>query len=208
MDQTATRQATAAEWKGFTLAELEQFGVQRTLEGIEVPYFTRDGQRYRHKLFLPDGRTTWVGESKPQIPYGLDTLRHGGRTIILTEGESDALALRLAYPTLPVLGIPGASSWRSGWRIYVADFPVVYLSFDGDTAGDGLTDAVWSDLPAARRVQLPRGCDTRDVLQRLDKKAYRVLLEDAAHRSAMATAIEVSAATGKRRAEIEKAMAR
>jgi DNA primase len=171
-------------WKGFALADLAQFGIQPTLEGIEIPYFTRDGQRYRHKLCRHDGSTQWLGASKPQIPYGCETIReHGGSTAILTEGESDALALRLAYPTVPVLGIPGASSWQAAWKRVLHGFEVIYLSFDGDEAGDRLADSVMRDIPAARLLAIPRGFDTRDVLQVCGKPAYRVLLEEAAARA-------------------------
>lgn len=166
-------------WKGFDLDQLARFGVRLDRDCVIVPYYARDGQHYRDRVFGLSGGNWWAGERRPLIPYGLEDLRRGGDALILTEGESDALALRLAFPRVRVLGLPGASSWRSEWAIYTDDFRRVYLSFDADRAGEKLTRAVREDLPDARIVDLPSGADTRDVIQRLGKAAYRVLVEAA-----------------------------
>jgi DNA primase len=153
--------------------------VRRTPEGIVVPYFARIGERYREKLFPGDGscKTRWLGPSKPQIPYGLEDLRLGNDVVILTEGESDTLALRLAFPTVTAIGIPGASAWRPEWRVYLEDFRRIYLSFDADRAGRELLDAVKADVPEYRSILLPEGADTRDFLQLLGRRAYKVLVD-------------------------------
>jgi DNA primase len=190
-------------WKGFQLRELIPFGVQQTLEGVRIPYLTREGKVYRHKLFAPDGANRWLGASKPAIPYGLETLNSAGKAVILTEGESCALALRLAYPRTAVLGLPGATSWQTPWRSYLAPYPAIYMSFDGDKAGDQLTNSVWKDLPEARRVHIPSGFDTRDVLQVLGKEAYRILLEDAIAGANFREAVRTSAASLERVRRVE-----
>lgn len=170
-------------WKGFTLTQLEQFGVRHEREGIVLPYFARTGERYREKLFTADGSTRYLGRSKPQIPYGLEQLGEDlpHEAIVLTEGESDALALRLAFPSAIVLGLPGASSWRTEWRTYIEDFGRIYLSFDADRAGRELLDTVKQDITEYRPILLPDGADTRDVIQRLGKRAYKVLVDVADH---------------------------
>ena len=110
----------------------------------------------------------------------LQTLSYGGSTALIAEGESDAWTLRAAFPHCPILGLPGASSWKPEWTRLLDCFPVIYLSFDSDHAGRALTDAVWPSLPWARRVQLPRGLDTRDVLQlHGGVEEYERLLDDA-----------------------------
>lgn len=170
-----------------------------------VPYFNRTGERYREKLYAADGGTRWLGRSKPQIPYGLEDLARGGESMVLTEGESDALALRLAYPKAIVLGLPGASSWRSEWRVYLEDFRRVYLSFDGDRAGYELLNAVKQDVPHYRAILLPDGADTRDVIQQLGKAAYELLVEEAdrAYEQRRASAATTSAV--KRRQAVDRA---
>lgn len=170
-------------WKGFALEDLKPFGYRKGQHGIELPYLTREGKVYRWKLF-PSNReykARWVGDSKPQIPYGLETLAQGlegDGPLLLTEGESDAIALRLAFPKLAILGIPGASSWKDEWTPILEDFRVVYLSFDADPAGDSLAASVRISRPDARIIRLPDRADTRDILQRLGKKSYLALIEE------------------------------
>lgn len=168
-------------YKGFTRSHLEwAYSVRFTDEGVVVPYFTQDGSSYREKLMSPEGKAVrWLGESSAQVPYGLETLGHPRPVAFLTEGESCAWALRAAYPQTPILGLPGASSWRPEWAGLLEETPVIYLSFDADPAGHKLTDAVWPSLPWARRVKLPAGTDTRDVLQGRGLAAYNRLLRDA-----------------------------
>lgn len=146
---------------------------------MEVPYFTRDRKRYRTKLFPWSGepRSRWLGASKPQLPYGLWRLPPSGDAVILTEGESDTIALTLAFPTVPVLGLPGSASWQTEWWSYIADFRRIYLSFDGDRPGRELLDAVKADVPGYRAVLLPDGADTRSLLQLLGRRAYKVLVD-------------------------------
>lgn len=146
---------------------------------MEVPYFTQDRQHYRTKRFPWSGepRSLWLGPSKPQLPYGLWRLPREGDAVILTEGESDTIALALAFPKVPVLGLPGSGSWQREWWGYVADYRRVYLSFDADRGGRELFDAVKADVPEYRQVLLPEGADTRAFLQLLGRVAYKVLIE-------------------------------
>lgn len=168
-------------YKGFTSGHLEShFGVRFAKEGVVVPYREKSGETHREKLFSPEGEAKcWLGDPKEQVAYGLETLSHGGLVAFLTEGESCAWALRAEFPRTPVLGLPGASSWKPGWAELVREFQIIYMSFDGDAAGEKLTDTVWPYLPWARRVKLPEGSDTRDILQLKGGEAYERLLRDA-----------------------------
>lgn len=173
--------APAAEkrWKGFTRKQLEAFGIRSTAAGMEIPYFTREGQHYRTKLFPWSGepRSRWLGASKPQIPFALQRLALGGGALIVTEGESCTIAASLAFPTVPVIGLPGSRSWKPNWATHFEGFERIYLSFDADTAGLALLDRVKADVPNYRMIDLPKGADTRDLLQRLGADAYRVLVD-------------------------------
>jgi DNA primase len=175
--------ADEPRWKGFRLSTLQRFGIEVYPDETRIPYLTRDGQHYRTKLIRRDGQR-WDGPSKPLIPYGAETLKCGragmtfeSRAIYVTEGESDALALRCAFPGSAVLGIPGASAWKPEWAELLKDFDFVYLSFDADRAGKGLLEAVKRDVPNYRPVLLPDGADTRDVLQQLGRRAFNSLAE-------------------------------
>lgn len=198
-------------YKGFSRTHLEAaFSVRFTDESVAVPYFEETGAVHREKEFTVTGKARqWLGETKPQIPYGLETLSvhppidpvdelTKGATAFLTEGESCAWALRSVFPANPVLGLPGSGSWQREWRGWLLPFPVIYLSFDADVAGTNLLDAVWSDLPWARRVKLPDGLDTRDVLQlHGGLSAYERLLDDADRIAGLTRTILKAAAKAK-----------
>lgn len=168
--------------KGFTRTHLEDFfGVRFSEDGVTVPYLTVNGELHREKLFSAEGKPLcWLGDAKPQIPYGLETLSYGGECAFMTEGESCSWAVRTCFPRTPVIGLPGASSWRPEWARLLKRFPVIYMSFDADEAGTGLLDTVWPTLAWGRRLKLPEGSDTRDLIQLgggVEK--YERLLDDA-----------------------------
>lgn len=160
-----------------------------------MPYFTTKRKHWRTKLFTASGEppSVWLGPSKAQIPYGLWRFPGEGDAVVLCEGESDTLAFALAFPKVPVLGLPGSQSWKPEWAPLFEPFNRIYLSFDGDPAGDGrilpdkraikrehsLVGRVTVDLPQARPLLLPDHADTRDILQLLGRSAYRVLIETA-----------------------------
>jgi hypothetical protein len=155
-------------FKGFTGGHLEAaFEVSFTNESAMVPYRDAAGEPTREKVLSLAGLHPpfWRGEKRPQTLYGLETLALGGECAFITEGESCSWALRATFPTTPVLGVPGASSWKVEWAALLAEFPVIYLSFDPDKAGDELLESVWRTLPWARRIKLPPGLDTRDLIQ-------------------------------------------
>lgn len=180
--------APGPTWKGFRVEDLKRrFQVGTTGRGFVVPYLTESGGLYREKLIPRRGKDMqWLGESKPQHPYGLETLRLGGLVAILAEGESDCWALRIAFPHMPIIGLPGASTWKPEWAAHLSRFLVVYMSFDGDDAGRRLVNAVWPDLGSrARWVRTPNGYDTRDVLQSYGLDVYTAMLRDADHGAAV-----------------------
>ncbi len=146
--------AAPSEWKGIPAKQLAAGSASASpASRSSCPTSPRQASSTERKrsAFAPASgacRTIWLGDHKPQIPYGLETLKLGGQRCFLTEGESDSWALRLAYQRTPVLGIPGASSWQREWAQLLDRFDAVYMSFDGDDAGRQLTDRVWADLAA------------------------------------------------------------
>lgn len=156
-------------------------------------YYTVERKHWRTKLFPTSGEppSRWLGPSKAQIPYGLWRFPGEGDAVVLCEGESDTIAFALAFPKVPVLGLPGSQSWKPEWAPLLEPFKRIYLSFDGDPAGDGrilpdkraikrehsLVGRVTADLPQARPLMLPDYADTRDILQLLGRSAFKVLIE-------------------------------
>jgi DNA primase len=105
-------------------------------------------------------------------------------------------------PAVAALGIPGSSSWKSGWLAAIDSFERVYLSFDPDEAGRKLAEAVMADVPKARYVQLPAGADTRAFLQRCGRPAYLDLLRGAEAVYRMRRAVNVGAEACRRAQKI------
>lgn len=215
----ATETEQQQRWKGFTHQQLQAFGARHTARGVEVPYFTARRKLWRTKLFTRSGepRSLWLGPSKEQIPYGLWRFPREGDAVVICEGESDTIAFALAFPKVPVLGVPGSQSWKSDWVRLFTGFRRVYLSFDGDPAGDGrpmpdkrsipysqsLTGRVKADLPHARALMLPDHADTRDILQLLGIDAYKVLIETADRWFESERATEAVNEAFRRRREVE-----
>lgn len=187
-------------WKGIPSQTLQRFGVSEGIIGWRVPYYDRQGALYRLKLFpfegeeCSSGPARWLGKSKPQIPYGAWRLAKADRKlIILTEGESDTLALATYLPRICALGVPGSNAWKPGWAGVLREFDRVFLSFDGDKPGRDLADRVLAEVPQARTVLLPDGADTRALLQALGTDAYVSLLHAAEATRRVSYAIDGSA---------------
>ena len=101
-------------------------------KGIKIPYMDENeniiATRYRgeNKTFR------WEKNSKI-IPYGLNRLAHNMYDyIILVEGESDTQSLALAG--LPVLGVPGATMFKTEWIRYLRG-KKIYIHNENDTGG-------------------------------------------------------------------------
>jgi 5S rRNA maturation endonuclease (ribonuclease M5) len=102
------------------------------------------------------------------------------RALLIAEGESDALALRAAFQVeWDVLGLPGATSWRSEWRDHVAPYDFVYVLADGDEAGRRLAWRIRHDIAHARICDMPDGEDARSLIQRQSPGCVQALLESA-----------------------------
>ena len=106
-----------ATFKGFGADDLlEHFGVCRIIDpthgdGWVIPYRTVNDQLYREKLIRLGGAARWLGPSRPQIPYGLETLRFGGPSGVRRGGR----VLRLvAEASLP----PDPGAWNT-WSLLV-----------------------------------------------------------------------------------------
>lgn len=166
-------------WKGISYLVLEQAGFEFVGDLVALPYRQPDGTVHNRRIIAPSGRCWWEATGLEVIPFGLETLPPESEArewaLLLTEGESDALATREHFAGVTadspvrgwcVLGMPGAGTWRPAWRRWLAPFPLVYLLGDGDEAGRNLNARVKRDAPWARSLWLPEGEDVRSILQK------------------------------------------
>jgi hypothetical protein len=193
----------AVDWKGLDAATLLEAGIERDVRGVvRVPYRYASGAEANAKLFAPNGRSCWERRGLGLMLFGLELLppadARSSSSVMLLEGESDALAVRGAiteWRGQPVyaLGVPGASSWHHEWRDHLLGFARVYVAPDGDAAGQAMLARIWRDVSGARWVRMPLGEDTRSIIQQpagadrfceLVKAADRAAAEWVAFRSA------------------------
>ena len=169
-----------AERKGLSLATLQAAGVEERVGKfgdalVAIPYRNADGQVIRTKLRTQKG-TFWDRDGEGAPLYGQDVLAQAPITapVIIVEGESDCHAGW--QHGLCVVGLPGASQWRSDYAPLLSGREV-YVWQEPDEGGATLVAAVAKDLPKAkviREVQL-EGTPVKDLCdlhQRLDREAF------------------------------------
>lgn len=113
------------------------------------PYY-RGSELVAYKVReLPKTFST-IGEFKDVLLFGQNCFPSGGKRIVVTEGEFDAMAVATAYAEKgtiwPVVSVPNGATARKtilAQREYLRSFDEVILMYDNDEAGNaGLEEAV------------------------------------------------------------------
>ncbi len=184
-DQGVTLESLA-DLKRLPQSELVEHGcTQRMRSGrsvVAIPYHAADGGtlavRFRNALCKnPDGaddRFRWRSGDKAVHLYGLtrlDAARAAG-WVLVVEGESDCWAGW--HYGLPVVGVPGKSSWQPGMAEHLASLEV-YVWQEPDA--EDFPERIGRDLPDLRVIVAPEGVkdisdahvDGRDVAALVDE---------------------------------------
>lgn len=104
-------------------------------------YFDADGAPVAQKIRFPDKDFKFVGEPKKALPlYGQHLWRDGGKMVVITEGEIDALSVsHLQNNKWPVVSVPngaqGAAKSVSKAIEWLEKFDRVVFMFDMDEPG-------------------------------------------------------------------------
>lgn len=103
-------------------------------------YADDDGVIIAQKIRFPDKTFTWTGEPKKVGLYGQHLWRTGGRKVVITEGEIDALTVsQLQQNKWPVVSIPngaqGAAKSIAKSLEWLEKFDSVVFMFDMDEPG-------------------------------------------------------------------------
>lgn len=105
-----------------------------------APYYDVNGQIVAQKLRFPDKTFVWLGDQNEALPFGANKFK-GGRKIVVTEGEIDALAMsQVQGNEWPVVSIgcgagPQVRKYIAKHRDYFTAFDEVILMFDNDEPG-------------------------------------------------------------------------
>lgn len=103
-------------------------------------YFDEEGVLVAQKLRYPSKEFKFIGEPKRATLFGQQLWRDGGKMVVVTEGEIDALSVsQLQSNKWPVVSIQnGAQSAKrelSKQLAWLEKFDTVVLMFDNDDAG-------------------------------------------------------------------------
>jgi DNA primase len=118
------------------------------------------------KVRQPDGiepKYTQLYGSRPAL-FGADALA-GKATVVLTEGEFDAMLL--AQEAGDLVGVAtttgGAKTWKREWAVSLLSAKAILLAYDTDQVGEEAAVMMAGELGGrARRVSVPSGKDVTD----------------------------------------------
>jgi len=133
--------------RGISHKVVDYFGVKMSVKPDGTPEshfypFTRAGQVVAYKVRTLPKTFATIGDFKDLELFG-QNVAGGGRTLVITEGELDAMAVAQAYfdkynRSYPVVSLPnGVNSVKSilNNREWVRQFETVVLMFDMDEVG-------------------------------------------------------------------------
>lgn len=173
-------------------------------DAIGFPFADASGAERYNKLRTPDKRISRDRSGVPSIPWGLDRIAEAlgtGDTLVITEGEFDALSARVGGAAWAISVPDGAKAaeksdvqpsedstyawlWTPDGKLLpeVDKFSRIILAVDDDDKGRILGHDLAVRLGRARCwfVRYPAGCkDLNDVLIKHDEDAVATVLESA-----------------------------
>jgi twinkle protein len=120
-----------------------------------APYQTTDGEVVAQKIRFANKDFKFLGEPKRTVLFGQHLWRDGGKMVVITEGEIDALSVsQLQSNKWPVVSIPnGAQSAAksvAGALEWLNKFEKVIIMFDDDKPGREAALAAAGVLPPGK----------------------------------------------------------
>lgn len=162
--------AQAIPGRGLTQATCEFWGYQVGADCHIANYRDADGRLVAQKLRKAGKKFSVVGQGKDMPLYGM-WLWKTGRSIVITEGELDALSVSQAFGNkYAVVSLPSGA--QSAVKViqkhydYLEGFEKIVLCFDNDEPGRQATEEVAAILPVGKTfvMSLPTK-DANDCLK-------------------------------------------
>jgi twinkle protein len=170
LDKRRLSHATCEFWS-YGVAQYTNPSTRR-MEPCQVAvYRTPEGVPVAQKLRFADKTFTILGNGKDLPLYGQHLWRDGGKMVVVTEGELDALSVsQLQGNKWPVVSIPGggkaARAALSRQIEWLSKFDAVILMFDNDAPGlEAVSDCVELFQPGKCKVARLPLKDASDMLQ-------------------------------------------
>lgn len=191
--------------KGYTYEQIHAAGIAETKDGRQYDVF---GKRLMYPII--DNMNNVVGFGgrtlekdvhfakyrnssqtdifdKSKIIYGINLLKKRKNVkpidyVIMAEGYMDVIALHKAGFDTAVASMGTALTVKQARQLKIYS-DIVYISYDGDTAGQKATmrglDILRETGLTVKVVRLPDGLDPDDVIKRGGAQAYQKLLDEA-----------------------------
>ena len=151
---------------------------------VAMPCYDPSGNVLREQLRLRrdndtrrERRFNW-GPGHGVWPFGLDRLVKA-RTlgyILIVEGATDYAACLMA--DIPVLGVPGANTWKSDWAAYLEDVKSVIVWEEPDQGGKNLVQAIAKVRSDVLVIQAPDEAKDPCELHQLDPDLFAERLSE------------------------------
>lgn len=172
--QGLSKSPAVAAWlasRGIQPDTLKAFKIFADRDDTIVFPYLRDGELRHMKFRSVREKKFWGSRDSEKLLFGWQALKPEVRSVILTEGEMDCLAL--AQYGLQALSIPyggggaGKQDWIDTEWENLERFDTIYLAMDSDAAGDAATHELVERLGRhrCRVVKLPLK-DANDCLMR------------------------------------------
>jgi uncharacterized protein (DUF927 family) len=131
---------------------------------IVIPYWSKGKLVWYRGRIDPDGGDgpKYISPARWKVRlYNEDVIETADDRIFICEGEPDTWALMAQG--LPVVGIPGAGTFKEEWVPLFARFRLIYVCLDPDQAGRSGAARIARLLgDRVRLVELPSGVDVND----------------------------------------------
>lgn len=121
-----------------------------------APYYNIKGELVAQKLRFKDKSFVFLGEPRKATLYGQNLWRNGGKKVVVTEGEIDALSVSEVHgdKQWPVVSLPngaqGAKRDLSKNLTWLLGFDEIVLMFDNDEPGREAAKASAAIFPPGR----------------------------------------------------------
>ena len=135
-------------------------------------FYDKNYNRVAQKLRFKDKRFIWLGDTDKITLFGQNLWRDGGKMVIITEGEIDALSVsKVQNNKFPVVSVPsGATSAKKFIKKeleWLSKFEKIVLMFDEDEAGKSASIECANILPIKKvRIATLPAKDPNELLQK------------------------------------------
>lgn len=191
--------------KGYTYEQMNAAGIAEKKDGREYDVFAKrliypiidnmnnvvafGGRTLEKDVHFAKYRNSSQTEifDKSKVIYGVNLLKKRKaaapvKYVIMAEGYMDVIALHKAGFDTAVASMGTALTTRQARQLKLYS-DLVYISYDGDTAGQKATlrglDILRETGITVKVVRLPEGLDPDDVIKRYGAEGYQKLLDEA-----------------------------